>query len=40
MSFVYNICFIPHIILQISTEHGSITTIICVKYENDYTTWK
>ena len=38
--FAHNICFIYPIILKFCTEHGSITAVLCAKFQNDRTTEK
>ena len=40
ISFVHNIHFSCSIILRFCTEHGSITAVLCVKFQNDWATGK
>ena len=35
MTFDHNLFLISQIILKFHTEHGSITAVLCVKFQND-----
>ena len=37
ISFVHNICLKNPIVLDFCTQHGSITVVLCVKFQNDWT---
>ena len=38
VAFVHNLFCVCAIILQLCTEHGSITAVFCAKYQNDWVT--
>ena len=40
MSFIHNICYCYLIVLKFCTEHGSITAVLCAKFQNHWTTEK
>ena len=38
LSWVYNFCLSCETIFESCTEHGSITAMLCAKFQNDFTT--
>ena len=40
MSLIHNICYSCLIVLKFCTEHGSITAVLCAKFQNHWTTDK